>query len=234
MQPVYHLLRGRGRNSLKFSPLFADVRRVQAAKNLLILAALAAAPMLRSQDPRAAMEESVAKQRESVEKQKTAIQAQMPRSEPKPGAASFFTVPWTQPLAPAATPQCDPISPEEIGPLVAEISNREGLTPDLLRAVIEKESSYLPCAVSPKGAQGLMQLMPATAAVFGVEDVFNPRENVEAGAKFLKQLLTRYDGSLPLALAAYNAGPARVDEAGTVPYIPETLDYVSRILGKLR
>lgn len=180
------------------------------------------------------MEESLARQRESVEKQKFAIQARLSGSEPKPGAASFFTVPWNQPAAPVAALQCDPVPPEQIGPLVAEISGREGLTPDLLRAVIERESSYLPCAVSPKGARGLMQLMPATAAVLGVEDVFDPRENVEAGAKFLKQLLTRYNGNLPLALAAYNAGPARVDEAGAVPYIPETLDYVSAILGKLR
>ncbi|MGA2328403.1 MAG: lytic transglycosylase domain-containing protein [Bryobacteraceae bacterium] len=196
------------------------------------------------QDPQAAMEQSVRKQRESVEKQRSAVQAQFS------GAAgqsdSFFTIPWTQPLtlaAPAPLPapaplapaaDCGPVPPEKIDPLLAEISQQEGLTPDLLRAVIEKESSYLPCAVSSKGAQGLMQLMPSTAADLGVENPFDPRENVDAGARFLKQLLVRYEGDLPLALAAYNAGPGRVDSAGGIPPIPETLNYVSGILGRIR
>jgi soluble lytic murein transglycosylase-like protein len=108
------------------------------------------------------------------------------------------------------------------------------LTPDLLRAVIEKESSYLPCAVSRTGAQGLMQLMPATAAELGLENPFDPRENVNAGARFLKQLLVKYEGNLPLALAAYNAGPSRVDATAGLPLIPETVNYVSEILGRLR
>jgi soluble lytic murein transglycosylase-like protein len=179
------------------------------------------------------MEASLAKQRESVAKQKAAIRAQLTAGEPAP-AEQFFTIPWSQPVTwKAAALHCEPVPPEQIGPLVSEISGREGLTPDLLRAVIEKESSYLPCAVSPKGAQGLMQLMPETAAVLGVNDAFDPRENVEGGAKFLKQLLKRYDGNLPLALAAYNAGPSRVDAAGGVPFIPETLNYVSAVLGRL-
>jgi soluble lytic murein transglycosylase-like protein len=181
------------------------------------------------------MEESVRKQRESIEKQRAAVRAQLPASAQKP--ESFFTVPWSQPLtvaalAPSPTPDCDPVPPDEIGAIVAEASAREGLTPDLLRAVIEKESSYLPCAVSVKGAQGLMQLMPSTAADLGVGDPFDPLENVEAGARFLKQLLVRYDGSLPLALAAYNAGPGRVDSARGIPLIPETRNYVTEILGR--
>ncbi len=208
---------------------------VRAGRIVLLLAVLGAAPAIRAQDARAVMEASLAKQRESIEKQKAAIRAQMGASAPPPPADSFFTVPWSLPATVLpATAQCNPVPPEQIGPLVAEISGREGLTPDLLRAVIEKESRYLPCAVSRKGAQGLMQLMPETAAVLGVDDVFDPRENVQAGAKFLKQLLTRYEGSVPLALAAYNAGPARVDAAGGVPFIPETLDYVSAILGRMR
>ena len=79
-----------------------------------------------------------------------------------------------------------------------------------------------------------MQLMPSTAADLGVENPFDPRENVDAGARFLKQLLVRYEGDLPLALAAYNAGPGRVDSAGGIPPIPETLNYVSGILGRIR
>lgn len=193
------------------------------------------------QDPRAAMEESLKIQRQSIEKQRTAVRVQLPAGVQKAQDNSFFTVPWTQPLsapAPADVPEpaatCDPVPPEQIGAMVAEISEREGLTPDLLRAVIERESSYLPCAVSSKGAQGLMQLMPSTAAQLGVENPFDPRENVNAGAKFLRQLLVKYEGNLPLALAAYNAGPGRVDPTLGLPLIPETVNYVNEILGKLQ
>ncbi|MGO9131666.1 MAG: lytic transglycosylase domain-containing protein [Bryobacteraceae bacterium] len=205
---------------------------------LPLLVCLAALPGL-CQDSRAAMEKSVAQQLASVEKQRAAVRAQLPAATRKPG--SFFTAPWSEPLVavaaaapPLRSPDCDPVPPEQIGAIVAEISESQGLTPDLLRAVIEKESSYLPCAVSSHGAQGLMQLMPATAAELGVENPFDPRTNVQGGAKFLKQLLLKYDGDLPLALAAYNAGPSRVDSAGGVPPIPETLDYVSGILDRLR
>jgi soluble lytic murein transglycosylase-like protein len=105
--------------------------------------------------------------------------------------------------------------------------------PKLLRAVMERESGFHPCAVSPKGAKGLMQLMPDTAAQLGVKDPFDPKENVDAGAHYLKQMLDRYKGDLSQALGAYNAGPAAVDQAGGVPDIPETLDYVKSILQKL-
>jgi soluble lytic murein transglycosylase-like protein len=80
---------------------------------------------------------------------------------------------------------------------------------------------------------GLMQLMPATARDLGVRDPFDPQENLESGARFLKQLLTRFGGDPALALAAYNAGPARVEETGGVPRIPETIRYVQEILSKL-
>jgi soluble lytic murein transglycosylase-like protein len=78
-----------------------------------------------------------------------------------------------------------------------------------------------------------MQLMPATSRQFGVADPFDPRQNVQAGAKFLKQLLVRYNGDVAKALAAYNAGPSRVDQAGAVPDIPETIEYVSSVLAAL-
>jgi soluble lytic murein transglycosylase-like protein len=192
-------------------------------------AALAAACL--AQDPRAAMEASIAKQRESIEKQKSSIQA----AQPAAGGDGFFHSAWSARLIPPPppVPECDPVPEEEIGPLVEEAAKREGLTPDLLRAVIEKESAYVPCAVSSKGAQGLMQLMPGTAADMGVQDPFDPRQNVGGGARFLKQLMQKYDGNLVLALAAYNAGPGRVDTAGGVPPIPETLDYISKILDKV-
>jgi len=128
---------------------------------------------------------------------------------------------------------CDPLPPEVWSPLVRAASQREGLAVDLLTAVIRQESAFRPCAVSPKGAMGLMQLMPATAQLLGVKDPFDPKENVDAGAKFLKMLLSRYGGNLALALGAYNAGPGRVDAAGGVPPIPETQDYVNDILTRL-
>jgi len=93
---------------------------------------------------------------------------------------------------------------------------------ELLRSVVAQESGFRPCAVSKKGAQGLMQLMPATAEQLAVEDPFEPAENLEAGAKYLRQLVDKYAGDLALALAAYNAGPGTVEEAKGIPAIPET------------
>jgi hypothetical protein len=206
---------------------------------VLSIFALACVFVALGQDPRSAMEQSIAKQRAALETQRASVRTQ---TQGDAGTtSSFFTTPWSGPPAwivgpdtrPVRPPECDPVSEDEIGPIVQEIAHREGFTPDLLRAVIEKESGYLPCAVSPAGAQGLMQLMPDTAAGLGVSDPFNVRENVDAGARFLKQLMDRYNGNLVLALAAYNAGPNRVDAAGGVPYVPETMNYVSWIIGKL-
>jgi soluble lytic murein transglycosylase-like protein len=175
---------------------------------------------------------SADRQNASAGRQRAAIKARL-----KPAGGNedtFFLVPWPPlPLPPAAAPACEPVSAEQIGPLVEQVSKREGLMPELLRAVIEKESAYLPCAVSEKGALGLMQLMPETADLFGVKDPFDPGENLGAGAKFLKQMLDRYGGDLASALAAYNAGPSRADAAGGIPPIPETESYVSDILQKI-
>jgi hypothetical protein len=169
-----------------------------------------------------------------MEKQRGAVRTQLHSETP---ADAFFTVPWTASLTTVATfvrgSDCDPVPPEEIGALVEDIARREGLTPDLLRAVIGKESAWLPCAVSRKGAQGLMQLMPETAADLGVTDAFDPQQNLSAGARFLRQLLDRYGGNLVLALGAYNAGPRHVDRLGRLPLFPETVNYVSDILETL-
>jgi soluble lytic murein transglycosylase-like protein len=100
----------------------------------------------------------------------------------------------------------------------------------LVKAVIKAESGFNHKAVSPKGAQGLMQLMPATARLRGVRDVFNPRDNVEGGVRHLKWLLDRYGGNVPYAVAAYNAGEKRVEDAGGIPNIPETREYLARVL----
>lgn len=112
-------------------------------------------------------------------------------------------------------------------------ADREGYSPDLLKAVIQKESAFYPCAISNKGALGLMQLMPQTASALGVADPFNALENLNGGAKYLGQLLSRYGGDMKLALGAYNAGPARVDQYKDVPPYPETQNYVKEILGLL-
>jgi soluble lytic murein transglycosylase-like protein len=122
---------------------------------------------------------------------------------------------------------------DELNGLVDNAAQKEGVSADLIHAVIEEESAAKPCAISYSGAQGLMQLMPATADQLEVRDPFDPRQNIDAGTKLLKLLLNRYDNDIGLTLGAYNAGPSRVDQEGGIPQIPETLNYVSDILKKL-
>lgn len=113
---------------------------------------------------------------------------------------------------------------------ISEHARREGVAADLVRAVIQVESAFNPRAVSDKGAMGLMQLMPATAKDLGVTDPFNPDQNIRGGVAYLKQLLTRYNHKVELALAAYNAGMGNVDKhGGTVPPFKETQNYVNKI-----
>ena len=113
--------------------------------------------------------------------------------------------------------------------LVREAAERHHVDPALVRAVIETESNWNPSARSRKGAMGLMQLIPTTAQRFGVNDAFNPKQNVDAGVRYLKTLLERYNGNLDLALAAYNAGEGAVDRAHGVPSYRETRNYVHRV-----
>jgi soluble lytic murein transglycosylase-like protein len=130
-------------------------------------------------------------------------------------------------------PVCDPVGASDLSEMAADAAKKEGLTPDLLRAIIGRESSFRPCAVSPKGAMGLMQLMPETARDLGVADPFNPQQNIAAGSKFLRRLLDRYGQDLSLALGAYNAGPKQVDRYQGLPPFVETIDYVRDIMAKL-
>lgn len=172
-----------------------------------------------------------------IEQQRASVQKQAETAMPVGGipSAGFFTVPWggLAPVAPLLQAACDPMPKEKLDPLVEGAAKTEGVDPQLVQAVIDRESGAKPCAVSPKGAQGLMQLMPSVASEFGVKDAFDAKENVETGTRLLKQLLTRYNGDVSLALGAYNAGPARVDSEGGIPPIPETIDYVKDILSKV-
>jgi soluble lytic murein transglycosylase-like protein len=116
--------------------------------------------------------------------------------------------------------------------LIAASSFTHGVAAELVASVISVESNFNPHAVSAKSARGLMQLMPGTAARFGVTNVFDPQQNIDAGTRYLKELLVRYQGNLTLALAAYNAGPDRVRQFRSVPPYRETLDYVRRVTEK--
>jgi hypothetical protein len=121
-----------------------------------------------------------------------------------------------------------PSIPEQYRDLVTQTAARHGVDARVVNALIQVESAYHSRAVSPKGAKGLMQLMPATGRQYGALDLFDPKVNLEAGIQHLKRLLTRYD--LPMALAAYNAGEAAVNRFGGIPPFRETQDYVTRIL----
>jgi soluble lytic murein transglycosylase-like protein len=116
--------------------------------------------------------------------------------------------------------------------LIAQHAAASQIQPDLVRAVMQVESAFNPRARSPKGAIGLMQLMPSTAADMGVTDPYDPAQNIRGGVTYLRRLLDRYDNNEELALAAYNAGPVAVDQFGSkVPPYRETRDYVKRIKG---
>jgi soluble lytic murein transglycosylase-like protein len=116
-------------------------------------------------------------------------------------------------------------------PYIEDSARATALEPALLRAVILAESGFNERAVSKKGAQGLMQLMPATAQRYGADDPFDPGQNIAAGARYLRELVDRYDGDLTLALAAYNAGEAAVEKHGRrIPPFRETRRYVPRVL----
>jgi hypothetical protein len=117
---------------------------------------------------------------------------------------------------------------------IADSARVHGVAPELVASVIAVESNFNPNAISWRSARGLMQLMPETAARFGVTQVFDPRQNIEAGTRYLKELLLRYNGDLALTLAAYNAGPDRVGQYRSVPPYRETRDYVRRVTEKFR
>jgi soluble lytic murein transglycosylase-like protein len=169
-----------------------------------------------SERVRAAMQPSIEQQRASVRKQAETAGLKTDGSLPV-----------------ALAPVCGPVPEAELKPIIDETARKHSLDPSLIREVARVESGFRPCAVSVKGAEGLMQLMPATQAQYQVQNPFSAKENLDAGSQFLKLLLDRYHGDLALALSAYNAGPSAVDQAGGIPEIPETQNYVAEILRQL-
>jgi soluble lytic murein transglycosylase-like protein len=151
-------------------------------------------------------------------------------------AVAAAIVPSRAPSAPAAAP-APPVASfpaasfnlASFNDAVERIAAEEAIPALLIHSVIKVESNYNPFAVSPKGALGLMQLMPETARRFGVADVFNPIDNMQGGAKYLHYLLDLYGGNYTLAIAAYNAGEAAVEKYGSVPPFPETRNYVVQV-----
>lgn len=127
----------------------------------------------------------------------------------------------------------DDFTSVEIVAHIKEVAARYGVAPLLVAAIVEAESEFNPRAVSRRGARGLMQLMPRTASSLQVDDTFDPYENIEGGVRHLRRLMDRFNGNLPLALAAYNAGEQAVRLSGGIPPYPETRRYVIRILRRI-
>jgi soluble lytic murein transglycosylase-like protein len=168
-----------------------------------------------AQTPGAAM-------RQAMEQQQTA--AKLQRESVRMQAESFRYVQVVQP-----PPECDAVPESKLAGIVDAAAKANGLESKLVRAIVDQESGGRACAVSVKGARGLMQLMPSTVAQFSVQDPMDPEQNVRAGAKHFKQLLERFKGDLDSALGAYNAGGTAVEQAGGIPDFAETRAYVQAV-----
>ncbi len=163
---------------------------------------------------------------ERFEKDLTPAVAPASAAATAPTAASAVT----PAVAPAGRAKPQALQPQELNQVIHTVSDQHHLDPDFISSVIHAESGFNQHAVSPKGAQGLMQLMPGTASKLGVSNAFDPRANVEGGTRYLSELLERYNFDVIKALAAYNAGPQRVQQYGGVPPYYETRTYVARIV----
>jgi soluble lytic murein transglycosylase-like protein len=136
---------------------------------------------------------------------------------------------------PAAVPQrAESVSDVSLHDLIDQIASEQGVESHLVHSVIRAESNYNPVAVSPKGAQGIMQLIPSTARRFGVANAFDPSENIRGGVRYLRFLLDYYQGDYPKTIAAYNAGEAAVDKYNGIPPYAETQNYVYQVAKNLK
>ncbi len=179
--------------------------------------------------PAETFQSAMAKQRAAIAIQRLAVQQQHDVAAPW-----MLAAPRIDPPPGIEAEDCEPIADPELTPLIDSAAQLHQVEPRLLRGVIEQESGFHACAISAKGAKGLMQLMPSTAEQFKVADVFDPKQNIEAGATYLRQLLDKYKDDMKLALAAYNSGPTTVDNAGGIPDIKETRDYVDAVMKKMQ
>jgi soluble lytic murein transglycosylase-like protein len=141
--------------------------------------------------------------------------------------------PSTAPVVEKKTPEPQTDSKASLEALAQKTAAKYGVNASLVNSVINAESGFDPKAVSHAGAQGLMQLMPSTAQELGVTNPLDPVQNVDGGVRYLRDMLDRYSHNVPLALAAYNAGPGAVDHAKGIPDFPETQDYVQKVLSHL-
>jgi len=164
---------------------------------------------------------------------------------PNARAHASYSLPSTQPLPAAASgakPSAHAVTPSpsiqkriaSYNDTIQAASQQFGVSSSLIKAVMASESGGKPYAQSSKNAKGLMQLIDSTAADMGVKNVWNPQQNIFGGAKYLKQMLDKFQGDLPSAVASYNAGPAAVEKHGGIPPIKETKDYVSRVMNYLQ
>jgi len=180
---------------------------------VLCIALLVAVMETRAQSP--ATPSISDRQRESMGKMEAAAALQKAAAQAQTAVVpdrSFFWAGWSSPsMLPPPAPDCPPMEDSESGPLVRAAAARHQPNPELIKAVIRQESGLRPCAISEKGAMGLMQVMPYTAQSLQTKYPLDPAQNIEAGASYLNQMLTRFKGDLRLALAAYNASPERVD-----------------------
>jgi soluble lytic murein transglycosylase-like protein len=162
------------------------------------------------------MQAALDKQRAAAQIQRQAVRKQAELAGPKPLRRTLIP-------APVQTP-CEPIADSALNPLIEAAAKTAKLAPELVRAVIQQESAFRPCAVSEHNAKGLMQLKPVVLEQFSVRDPFDPKENIEAGTKYLKQLIDRYQGETARALSAYRVGPEGPAD------LPEVRSYVDTIL----
>jgi soluble lytic murein transglycosylase-like protein len=146
------------------------------------------------------------------------------------GKKVFYNIPIPKPLSGSSYALSYSKRLEEFWPIINDACGRHGVDAELVKALIQVESNYNHRAISPKGAMGLMQLMPGTASRYGVKEAFDPQDNVEGGVRYLKDLLQLFGSDLKLALAAYNAGEGAVQRYNGVPNYTETQNYVRKVL----